>query len=194
MKLVFATGNPDKLKEIKQIMRDLPLKGRINISAVIPDVREDGVTLLENALIKAKAGFEKTNIPSIGEDTGLIVDALDGSPGIFSSRFAGEKSSYTDNLTKLISLVKDFSLTHRKARFVCYMAYYDGKKTVWVKGQVSGFIITEPRGEYGFGYDPVFLYPKLGLTFAEMPPELKNKLSHRKRALESLFYILGLLK
>lgn len=191
---MFATGNLDKLKEIKEILQDFPLREEIDIICVSPDIREEGVTLLENAIIKAKRGFEKTNIPSIGEDTGLIVNVLEGAPGIFSSRFAGEGAEYSKNLSKLVTLVKDFTLPERKARFVCYMAYYNGEEILWVKGTVNGFILTEPRGDEGFGYDPVFLYPKLGLTFAEMPSKLKNRLSHRRRALENLLFKLRLMR
>ena len=192
MKTLFvATSNPHKLQEIQQILELLDLHHRFRLEPRDPQVDETGVTFLENAWIKAWRVFQETGRPVIAEDTGLVVDALDGAPGLFSARFAGTPPDHRMNLEKLLNLLKHRGEEARRARFVCYAVYMDDKQRLWARGEVQGLIAPEPRGNRGFGYDPVFLYPPLGRTFGELPPALKNRRSHRFRALRSLFQKLG---
>jgi len=165
MKLVLATNNDHKAKEIKQILSDL--KAEILTLKDFPAYRipeEKGKTLEENALLKAKSAFEHTDIVSIADDSGLEVDALGGSPGVMSAR----------------NLMKDVPDAKRGAAFRCVVAIvFDLDKVRIVEGEVRGIITNEERGEGGFGYDPVFYYPPLEKTFAQLKPEEKNKVSHR---------------
>jgi len=181
MKLVLATNNDHKAKEIKQILSDL--KAEILTLKDFPAYRipeEKGKTLEENALLKAKSAFEHTDIVSIADDSGLEVDALGGSPGVMSARFAGPGCTYKDNNVKLLNLMKDVPDAKRGAAFRCVVAIvFDLDKVRIVEGEVRGIITNEERGEGGFGYDPVFYYPPLEKTFAQLKPEEKNKVSHR---------------
>lgn len=193
MKLLIASRNRDKVEEIEAIIKEgLP---RVEIYSLldfpnVPPVREDSLTILENAIKKAKNAFQQTGIPSISDDTGLSVDALHGMPGVFSSRFAGEEASYDENVEKLLALLEGRDFSKRRAKFITVAAYYDGRMTLYYEGEVIGFIIKRRRGRGGFGYDPIFLYPPLGRTFAEIPRELKNRISHRYRAFSGLIRIL----
>ncbi len=180
MEFIFVSKNKGKLKEFKNFFKDL------NIKFVLFDkkIEEEGLTFFENAYLKAKAGFEERKIPSIGEDSGLVVDYLYGMPGIFSNRFS-EEGDDKGNRKKLLELLKDIPFYKRKAKFVCIIVLFLSKEKFFVfKGEVEGFISFEERGEYGFGYDPIFLYPQLGRTFAELPVYIKNKVSHRGKALK----------
>jgi XTP/dITP diphosphohydrolase len=167
MKIVLATNNKDKIKEIKKILSGLTaeiltLEDFLNF----PKVEETGKTLEENAILKAKTIFQFTGLPSMADDSGLEVNALEGAPGVLSSRFAGEHCSYRDNNRKLLSLMKDVSWGKRLAKFVCVVALTkDLDHIITVKGEVEGIISFEERGENGFGYDPVFYLPKLDKTF-----------------------------
>ncbi len=191
--LLFATANPHKLREVQEILELLGLAGSIELEARAPNVAETGVTFLENAWIKAQHVFHETGRPTIAEDTGLVVDALDGAPGLFSARFAGNPTDHQMNLQKLLGLLRGRGEEARRARFVCYAVYVDEHRRVWARGEVQGLISPEIRGRRGFGYDPVFLYPPLGRTFGELPPRLKNRRSHRFHALRRLFQKLGYL-
>jgi len=180
--LLIATKNPDKLREIKRLLKGV----EINIVSLIdvPEIEgaeEDGLTFIENSYKKAHEAYLATGIPSVADDTGLVVDALQGMPGVFSARFAGEDATYEDNRKKLLKLLKGVS--NRRAKFVTVVTFVRSEKEIYrFVGEVEGFITSEERGNEGFGYDSIFLYPQMGLTFAEMPLELKNKLSHRARA------------
>lgn len=184
MKIVLATNNQHKIREIKDILSELPV--RILTLVDFPDfprVEETGKTLEENATLKARAIFRYTNLPSMADDSGLEVDALNGAPGALSARFAGEHCSFKDNNLKLLSVMKDIPPGQRAARFVCVVALAkDSNHIVTVKGQVKGTITFEEMGENGFGYDPVFWLPHLNKTFAQLPWKEKNKISHRARA------------
>ncbi|MCK4352777.1 RdgB/HAM1 family non-canonical purine NTP pyrophosphatase [candidate division WOR-3 bacterium] len=178
-KIVIATRNPDKFEEIKKILNNLPVEF-ISLPEG-PSLKEDGKNLEENAIKKAEASFKLTGEVSLADDTGLEVDLLNGAPGIYSARFAGPRASYADNRKKLLLLLK--SKKERTARFRCIVAIAEPGKTKIFEGKIQGYITEEERGEFGFGYDSIFLVPELSKTFAEISPELKNKISHRGLAL-----------
>ncbi len=184
MKIVLATKNQHKIREIKDILSDLPVKILTLVDFPgFPKVEETGKTLEENAILKARAIFRFTNLPSMADDSGLEVEALNGAPGALSARFAGEHCSFKDNNLKLLSVMKDIPPGQRAARFVCVVALAkDSNHIVTVKGEVKGTITFEEMGENGFGYDPVFWLPHLNKTFAQLPWKEKNKISHRARA------------
>ena len=191
-KIVFATGNNNKLQEAKSILKDLPFEfiGLDNFPN-IPSIEETGTTLLENSLIKAKTVFDITGLPSIGDDTGLEVDYLNGAPGVLSARYAGENNTSNDNLNKLLKDLDGVPHEKRNAQFRTVISFVFGSHEHWVEGIVKGVILNESRGESGFGYDPIFYIPELGKTFAELSMEEKNKISHRGLALEKFRILLG---
>lgn len=184
---VLATANPDKAQEIRAILDglDVTLIPRPND---VPEVIEDGETLEDNALLKARALCEATGMAAIADDTGLFVDALEGAPGVYSARYAGEDATYADNCAKMLRELTGVSSEQRTARFrtVAAVAYPDGSWFV-VDGEVAGHIAETPRGENGFGYDPIFL-PEggKGRSMAELSPEEKHALSHRGNAFRAL--------
>ena len=190
-KLVLATRNRDKVREIKRALEDLDIEILSLLDfPEMPEIVEDGKTFEENALKKARAVAQFTGLPALADDSGLEVDYLGGAPGVFSSRFAGEKATYEDNNLKLLELLRGVPLEKRRARFRCVLALVDGESTQVVEGRCEGFITEEPRGEGGFGYDPIFYSPELGKTFAEVGSDLKNKVSHRGRALRKMKEVL----
>ncbi|MCK4404103.1 MAG: XTP/dITP diphosphatase [candidate division Zixibacteria bacterium] len=184
MKIVLATNNKHKIREIKNILADLSVEIlTLEDFTGFPKVEETGKTFEENAIIKAKAISRFTRLPSLADDSGLEVDALDGAPGILSSRFAGEHCSFEDNNRKLLHLMEDIPWERRGARFICVVALAkDPNHILTVKGEVKGFITLEERGENGFGYDPIFYLPHLNKTFAQLSLEEKNRISHRAQA------------
>ena len=186
MKIAVATSNPHKLKEIQYILKDLNIE-IVPAEALGIDfshVEESGETLEENALIKARYVWKRTGLPSMADDTGLFVRALDGLPGVRSARFAGDNATDEENVEKLLNLMK--GKKDREAFFKTVIAFIDGERREYLfEGKVHGIITEEPAGERGFGYDPVFFYPPMKKTFAQMTPEEKNSISHRYRALES---------
>ncbi len=183
-KLVLATHNRDKIKEIKNKLGNDIIILTIDDFDNIPEVIEDGETLEQNAIKKAKIVYEHTKLPTVADDTGLFVDALNGKPGIYSSRFAGECATYDENVKKLLDELKNVSWEQRDAKFITVIAYYVNKSKWTVKGKVEGKITQKKRGKNGFGYDPVFYYEELGKTFSEMSLDKKNKISHRANALK----------
>ena len=191
-KIVFATSNNNKLQEAKSILKDLPFEfiGLDNFPN-IPSIEETGTTLLENSLIKAKTVFNITGLPSIGDDTGLEVEYLNGAPGVLSARYAGENKTSNDNLNKLLKDLDGVPHEKRHAQFRTVISFVFGSQEHWVEGIVKGVILNESRGESGFGYDPIFYIPELGKTFAELSMEEKNKISHRGLALEKFRILLG---
>lgn len=184
---VLATANPDKAREIEEIL------GPVGVTllprpADVPEVIEDGETLEDNALLKARALVAATGRSAIADDTGLFVDALDGAPGVWSARFAGEHATYSDNCEKLLRELDGVPPENRTARFrtVAAVAYPDGSWFV-VDGEVEGTIALSPIGENGFGYDPVFLPESgRGRSMAQLTPEEKHALSHRGNAFRAL--------
>ena len=186
MKIVLATNNEHKIEEIKSILSDPRLEIlTLNDFEDFPKIEESGSSLEENAILKAKGIHEFTKLVSLADDSGLEVDALDGAPGVLSSRFAGKHCSYKDNNVKLLSLMKDIPWERRGATFVCVVAIAkDVDNVITVRGEIRGIITTEERGEGGFGYDPVFYLPELSRTFAQLSSEEKNTRSHRAKAFE----------
>lgn len=188
MKYVIATNNKGKLAEIRAILAPLGIEatGQRELGISI-EAEENGATFAENAQIKAEAVMRAAGLPAIADDSGLCVDALDGRPGIYSARYAGEGASDSDRMAKLLSELRDVPEERRTARFVCAMcaAYPDGR-LVHIQEQCEGVILREQRGTDGFGYDPVFYLPDCGMTFAELPEEKKNEVSHRGKALRKL--------
>jgi XTP/dITP diphosphohydrolase len=185
MTIVAATQNPGKLSEIVTILSGLVEVLPLTVPVCID---EDGQTLLENAVKKARAVAGATGLPALADDSGLEVDALDGAPGVHSARFAGEGASDAERITKLLDLMRDLPDSQRTARFCCVIAvaFPDGR-VITTEGRCEGVITRHPRGTGGFGYDPVFAVPELGgKTFAELEPEVKNRISHRARALHAL--------
>ena len=181
--LVFATHNAHKLEEIRAILKEYNILGLNDINCHT-DIIEDANTLEGNAIIKANFVTNNYNINCFADDTGLEVEALDGAPGVYSARYAGENCSYQDNVIKLLDALKD--IENRKARFRTVIALnLDGKQYTF-EGIVNGIITKEQHGEKGFGYDPIFLPDGYDMTFAEMPLEIKNKISHRGLASEKM--------
>ncbi len=184
MNIVLATRNRNKIKEIKKILGDL--KAGISSALDFPgleEVEEDGATLEENASKKAIIVSRFTQQLAIADDSGLEVDALEGSPGVYSARFAGKDATYDDNNKKLLRLMEYVPPKNRTARFVCIVAIAEkGKVKKIIKGTCEGIIAFEPKGKTGFGYDPLFIIPEYSKTFAELGPEVKNKISHRAKA------------
>jgi len=187
MKLLLATQNKHKVEELVRLMAPYGVEVVSLLDyPEIGEIIEDGDTLEANALIKAKAGFAYCGIPTIADDTGLAVDALNGAPGVYAARYAGEKVTYDDNVEKMLNELSGVPESERQAQFQTAAVFFDGQDVVIGKGEVPGFITTERRGESGFGYDPIFYVPEKGKTYAEMNIEEKNQLSHRKRAFAHL--------
>ena len=183
-KLVLATHNSHKKTEMNTLLAPLGISiVGLDDFPQIGDIEETGTTLLENSLIKARSVHRITGLPSLADDTGLEVDALDGAPGVYSARFAGENPTYGDNINKLLSKLDGVSSEKRTARFRTVIAFVDGKTELFTEGIIEGLITVEPRGYDGFGYDPIFLPETESKTFAEMSQERKNQISHRGRAL-----------
>lgn len=180
--ILIATTNKGKLEDIREILKsaNAEIISFLDFSDY-PIIVEDGDSFQANAQKKAEIAFDKYKIPSIGDDSGLSVDQLDGMPGIYSARFAGENATDFDNNKKLLKDLEKFPEPH-KAKYVCAAVYYDGKKFVTTYGEVKGKIIKSPRGQNGFGYDPYFVAEGLKNTMAEISLEEKNKISHRLKA------------
>ena len=191
MKVVIATHNKDKLKELKKALSDFSIE-LLDLSYFpeIGDIEETGTTLKENAFIKAQCVNELTGLPAIADDTGLEVDFLDGAPGVYSARFAGEECSYIDNVNKMLKLMKNVKNENRTAIFKTVIAFFDGKQELYSEGEVKGLISPEIKGLGGFGYDSIFYIPDERKTFAEMTLEEKNIISHRGRAIQNFKPIL----
>ena len=186
-KLVLATRNQDKIIEITDILSGLNID-IITLDSFpdIPEIIEDGDTLEANAEKKAREIHKTTGLPSLADDTGLEVDCINGAPGAYSSRFAGENATYAMNNEKLLNKLKDVPRKQRTARFRCVMAIAENGQITFLEGTCHGFILNETKGSHGFGYDPLFYVPEYNQTFAEMPLSLKNKISHRGHALRKV--------
>ena len=184
-RMIFATGNENKMKEIREILGALPLEIlSMKEAGDSADIEEDGKTFEENALIKARAICKLAGEMVLADDSGLEIDYLNKEPGIYSARYMGEDTSYHIKNKSLIDRLEGVPDEKRTARFVCAIAavFPDGKELV-VRGTVEGIIGYEEKGENGFGYDPIFYLPERGCTTAELPPEEKNSISHRGNAL-----------
>ncbi len=188
-KIVLASNNAGKVKEINQLLHKQAIDVIPQAEYGVEDAIEDGLSFIENALIKARHAASKTGLPAIADDSGLEVPALNGEPGIYSARYAGEDASDTDNLHKLINNITSLSETERRARFVCVMVYLrhaNDPVPIISTGLWEGKLVTEPVGNYGFGYDPMFYVEQHSCTSAELEPEVKNAISHRGQALAQL--------
>jgi XTP/dITP diphosphohydrolase len=190
--VVLATANPDKARELREILSVVGGLEVLDRPAHLDDVAETGTTLEANAELKARYVAVQTGLPAVGDDTGLFVDALDGAPGIYSARYAGERATYADNVAKLLAALRDVD-EPRTARFetAAVLVGSDGARVVRL-GRVDGVITTSARGTNGFGYDPVFVPDEGGgRTLAELDDAEKHALSHRGRAFRALAEALG---
>ena len=191
-KLIFATGNENKMKEIRMILGDLDYEIlSMKEAGIDADIVEDGKTFEENAIIKATAISKLSGCLVLADDSGLEVDYMDKMPGIYSARWQGEDTPYSIKNQMIIDALADAKEEERTARFVCAIAaaFPDGTVTTR-RGVIEGMIAHQPAGEHGFGYDPIFFLPEYGKTTAELAPEDKNKISHRGRALEKIREVL----
>ena len=190
MKVVLASKNPHKLIEISKITEkfgfELVLQSELGIDI---DVEETGTTFEENSLLKAEAVMKATGLPALADDSGIAVDALNGEPGIYSARYGFDES--LDDWGRMMLLLKNTEAVpdgQRQAKFVCVISFITPEgKVIQARGEIHGELTREPRGENGFGYDPIFYYPPAGMTTAQMPSEEKNQVSHRGNAL-NVFY------
>ncbi|MCC4619405.1 RdgB/HAM1 family non-canonical purine NTP pyrophosphatase [Xanthomonas cassavae CFBP 4642] len=187
--LVLASGNAGKLDELRAMLADLPLRIVAQGELGVDDVPETGLTFVENALIKARHASAVTGLPALADDSGLIVDALGGAPGLYSARYAGSPTDAQANTAKLLDAMRAVPAERRSARFyavIVLLRHPEDPQPLIAEGSWEGVITTAPRGDGGFGYNPVFLDPVHGLTAAEMDSDLKNRLSHRAVALATL--------
>jgi len=189
--LVFATRNRGKLAELSVLAEPLGLEVISAAELGAPDVEEDGATFEENAAKKAREVAAAVGLPALADDSGLVVDALDGAPGVYSARFAGPEATDADNNRLLLSRLQGVAEDLRGAHFVCAMAFADpggalGDHVEVTRGECHGVILEAPRGEGGFGYDPLFIVPDRGQTFAELGAAVKNTISHRAMAMAQM--------
>ena len=191
--LVLATRNPDKGRELTALLGDFGISIRTLAEfPAVPEVVEDGETCEANAIKKAVTVARVTGLPAVADDTGLMVEALGGRPGVHAARYAGEGATYEDNCRKLLHELAGVPRERRGARFVTVAAIADPKgKVEAVQGVLDGLITETPAGEKGFGYDPVFFVPELGKTLAQLTPEEKNRISHRARAFAKIKELLA---
>lgn len=188
-KIVLASSNQGKLREIQQVLAHLDMQLVPQSEFDVSDADETGLSFVENAIIKARHAARTSGLPALADDSGLEVDALQGKPGIYSARFAGEKATDGDNIQKLLSELEGVDSPQRSARFRCvlvYMRHAGDPSPIIAEGSWEGFILDEQRGQNGFGYDPVFYIPEHQRAAAELEPEVKNQHSHRARALVQL--------
>ena len=191
MQIVLATHNRGKMEEMSAILGHLPVELlALDAFPEIGDIPETGNTLKENAFIKAETVHRLTGLPALADDTGLEVDALNGAPGIYSARYAGADATFEDNYQKMLKELHGIPVEKRTARFRTVIAFANGGEKEWVEGVAEGRIIEDKRGIGGFGYDPIFYYPPLRKTFAELDSVEKNSISHRGKALRNFCGIL----
>ncbi|HSN18709.1 MAG TPA: RdgB/HAM1 family non-canonical purine NTP pyrophosphatase [Gammaproteobacteria bacterium] len=188
-KVVLATNNVGKAKELNAMLAGLDMEIVAQSGLGVPEAEETGLTFIENAILKARNAAAHSGLPAIADDSGLEVDALEGAPGIHSARYAGAKADDQANLRKLLEAMRDVPDIGRSARFRCVIVYLKHAKDpapLVTEGVWEGSILRAPKGSNGFGYDPVFWVPEKGCSSAELPPEVKNQLSHRGQALARL--------
>ena len=191
MQIILATHNRGKMKEMSSILAHLPVTLlTLDDFPQIGEIPETGETLKENAFIKAETVHQKTGLPALADDTGLEVDALDGAPGVHSSRYDGETATFEDNCRKMLQEMDGIPAEERTARFHTVIAFVSDSGNEWTEGMVEGRILEKKQGDGGFGYDPLFYYPPLKKTFAELNSEQKNNISHRGKALRNFCQIL----
>ena len=189
--IVLATHNKDKREELQEALSEFTLEIlSLNDFPFIGEIEEVGQTLLENSSIKAKTVHNLTQLPVIADDTGLEVEALNGAPGIYSARYAGEDVTYEDNVNKLLAEMENIPLENRKAQFRTVISFVDKDRELWTEGTIKGIIVETAKGKNGFGYDPVFFVPELEKTFSELSIGEKNKISHRGLAMKKFRILL----
>lgn len=189
MKVVLASNNVGKAREFNALLNEFHIELVPQSNLGVPEIEETGITFIENALIKARHASQLTGLPALADDSGLAVDALKGAPGIYSARFAGASATAQDNIKKLLLDLKHIPDENRRASFHCllvFMSHANDPIPIVCEGKWSGMILHAPRGEEGFGYDPIFYVPSEQKTAAELPLAIKNKMSHRGIALQSL--------
>ncbi len=188
-RIVLASNNAGKLREFNHILADQPVEVIAQAEFCFAEVEETGLSFVENAILKARNASQHTGLPAIADDSGIEVDALNGAPGIYSARFAGEGATDQQNLEKLLRDMGDVADLDRTARFQCLLVYIrhanDPTPQIF-QGTWQGSILHQPRGENGFGYDPIFLVPDLQCSSAELEPAVKNRISHRGQAMQKL--------
>ena len=188
-KLIIATANKHKLTEIKSIFKE-SVKEILPMPSDMPEILEDGKTFMQNSFIKAKTVFDHTKIPSLADDSGLCINALGGNPGLYSARYGGENLSYKEKMQMILNELKDKK--DRSAYFITSaVCVLNEKYYIALEGRVDGKIIEEPKGFEGFGYDPIFMPNGFNITYAEMPLERKNSMSHRFIAMSKMKEILS---
>ena len=188
-KIVLASNNAGKAREISAILKDYGISVVPQSDFNVPEIPETGLTFVENALLKARNACHHTGLPALADDSGIEIDALQGRPGIYSARYAGEGATDEANLQKALTELKDVPEAQRNARFQCLMVLLEHENDptpLICQGAWEGRILTEPQGDNGFGYDPIFYVPEHQCTSAQLTPEQKNSLSHRGKALKSL--------
>ncbi|MBI2790658.1 MAG: RdgB/HAM1 family non-canonical purine NTP pyrophosphatase [Gammaproteobacteria bacterium] len=187
MKIVLASSNKGKVKEIQEMMKNLDVSIVPQSEFHVSVVEETGLSFVENALIKARHASQSTHLPAIADDSGLVVDALQGAPGIYSARFAKIDATDKENIDKLLEEMKFLSKEQRQAHFYCALAFVLHERDpvpLICQAKWDGVILEAPIGENGFGYDPIFYIPSLHCTSAQLSPDIKNTLSHRAKALQ----------
>jgi len=189
--IVLATHNRDKREELQEALSEFTVEIlSLNDFPFIGEIEEVGQTLLENSMIKAKTVHNLTQLPAIADDTGLEVEALNGAPGIYAARYAGEDVTYEDNVNKLLAEMENIPLENRKAQFRTVISFVDKDRELWTEGRIKGIIGESAKGKNGFGYDSVFFVPELEKTFSELSIGEKNKISHRGLAMKKFRILL----
>ncbi len=187
MQILFATANRDKVRELTDLLQPFGFQVKTLLDyPAAAQIEETGETLEQNALLKAHAGYAITGLPTIADDTGLEVFALDGAPGVYSSRYAGDQANYAENVVKLLTAMEPVPDDNRQARFNTVAVFVDDSREIVAYGEVTGQITRYNRGNGGFGYDPIFWVPEMTKTYAEMDLNEKNAISHRGRAFRNL--------
>ncbi len=189
MKIVLASNNPGKIKEIQQLLEAHKVKVLAQAKLDVKEVPEEGLTFIENALLKARNASSSTHLPALADDSGLIVPALGGAPGIFSARYAGENATSRECIEKLLADLQNVPDSKRNAFFYCILIFLQHAQDpcpIVCEGIWQGKILYEPQGEQGFGYDPIFYDPHYQCSAAQLPPDIKNQISHRGQAMTQL--------
>lgn len=192
--IVLASNNAGKVREIGELLAGQHLEVLPQSSFGTVEIEETGLTFVENAILKARNAAQHAGLPAIADDSGLEVDALNGAPGIYSARYAGEGATDADNNKKMLDALSGLPEEQRSARFQCLMVYMrhpEDPTPIICQGTWEGIILTEPQGDNGFGYDPLFYVPDQGCSSAQLPAETKNRLSHRGQALRMLLQALA---
>lgn len=193
MKIVLASNNIGKIREFSDILAPLSIELITQSALGIEDIEETGLSFVENALIKARHAAKLSGLPALADDSGLAIAALNGAPGIYSARYAGVECNHNENIAKVLKEMDHIGDSHRHAEFHCVLALmtHDLDPIPLIcEGRWAGTILREPKGQYGFGYDPVFYVPEEKMSSAELPKDLKNQISHRAKALHKLIKLL----